>query len=338
MRGAVQELERPNEGGAVSERLAAFRQLVNTVGVAMALIVLVIGVAPPATATFPGRNGRIAFSSDRGGGGDAEIYTMRPQGGGVIQVTDAPGNSIFSDWTPDGRKIVFDSDRVTGGCSEQRCNVEIFITNVNGSDVRRLTRSPAFEGSPAVSPDGRRVAFESDRDGDPEIYTMWLDGTHVKQVTHNDWLDFNPSWSPSGRRLAYQSNSGRGFDQSAIFTIGVAGSHRRRVTPWRLKAGAVDWAPGGVRLTFNSNDVVDAASAIYTIRKDGSELRRLTSPAPGDSSFLPTWSPDGRNIAFARAANRVPDIYVIGRGGRNLRRLTRAPSDDFAPDWGPRSR
>ena len=302
------------------------------------LISLLMSVSSNARASFPGRNGRIAFSSDRGGGADAEIYTMRPQGGGVIQVTDAPGNSIFSDWTPDGRKIVFDSDRVTGGCTQQGCNVEIFITNANGSGVRRLTRSPAFDGSPTVSPDGTRVAFESDRDGDPEIYTMRLDGTHVTQVTHNDWIDFNPSWSPSGRRLAYQSDAGRGFEHSAIFTIGIKGSHRRRITPWHLKAGSVDWAPGGARLTFNSNDVVDQPSAIYTIRKDGSELRRLTKPGPGDSSFLPSWSPDGRKIAFARAANQVPDIYVIGRGGRNLTRLTRAPADDFAPDWGPRPR
>jgi Tol biopolymer transport system component len=309
-----------------------------TASSAFLAIALALSVAPDAAATFPGRNGRIAFSSDRGGGTDAEIYAIRRQVGRVIQITDAPGNSIFSDWTPDGRRIVFDSDRVTGGCTDQACNVEIFITNVRGSRVRRLTRSPSFDGSPTVSPDGNRIAFESDRDGDPEIYTMRLDGTNVIQVTHNEWLDTNPSWSPNGRRLAFQSDAGRGFEHSAIFTIRVRGSHRRRITRWRLKAGSADWAPGGVRLAFNSNDVVDEPSAIFTIKADGSKVRRLTRPAPRDSSFLPSWSPDGRRIAFARAANRVPDIYTIGRRGRHITRLTRSPADDFASDWGPRPR
>ena len=128
----------------MTKRLAVVRQPVTVVGVAMMLIALVIGVAPRASATFPGRNGRIAFSSDRGG--DLEIYTMRPQGGGIVQVTNAPGNSIFSDWTPDGRRIVFDSDRVTKGCGPEACNVEIFIANADGTGLRRITRSPSSDG------------------------------------------------------------------------------------------------------------------------------------------------------------------------------------------------
>jgi Tol biopolymer transport system component len=297
------------------------------------LSTLLVSITPEARATFPGRNGRIAFSSDRGG--DFEIYTIRPRGGGLIQVTDAPGNSIFSDWTPDGRRLVFDSDRVTRGCSEQACNVEIFIANANGSGVRRLTHSPSFDGNPVVSPDGTRIAFESDRDGDPEIYTMRLDGTNVRQVTNNDWFDFVPDWSPDGRRLAFQSDAGRGFEHSAVFTIRPDGSNRRRVTPWRLKAGAVDWAPGGVRLAFASNAVVPEPSAIYTIKADGSELRRVSTLARGESHFFPTWSPDGRRIAFTRDRDDRVDVFVMGRRGRNLSRVTRTPAFELGPDWGP---
>jgi Tol biopolymer transport system component len=114
--------------------------------------------------------------------------------------------------------------------------------------------------------------------------TMRLDGTHIRQVTHNEWIDLVPDWSPDGRRLAFQSDSGRGFEHSAVFTIRPDGSDRRRVTPWPLKAGSVDWAPGGVRLAFASNAVVTEPSAIYTIKAEGLDSRQRAPDGCGHGS------------------------------------------------------
>src|SRR5918998_1712450 len=335
MTGASSDMDGHTKGGAVNQRLTWSGKPILTWGALVVMLVssLVMAMARDASATFSGRNGRIAFSSDRGGE-DLEIYTMRPQGGDVVQVTSAPGNSIFSDWHPDGRRLVFDSDRVTRGCSDEACNVEIFITNVDGTGLRRLTRSPSFDGDPSVSLDGKRIAFGSDRDGDPEIYTMRLDGTHVRQVTHNNWSDFNPSWSPNGRRLAFESDAGRGGGRSAVFTIHTDGSHLRRITPWPLNAGVADWAPGGARLAFATNSQIPRPSKIYTVKADGSELRRITNPHGEDSDFFPSWSPDGRRITFTRFTEDNVDVYAMGRAGRHITRLTRAPAFDIAPDWG----
>ncbi|CAN5534959.1 hypothetical protein BH24ACT26_BH24ACT26_22510 [soil metagenome] len=302
------------------------------VAIALGISALVAGVVSPAGATFPGDNGRISFSSDRSG--RLQIYTMSPHGGRLEQLTNAPGNSIFSDWTPDGEWILFDSDRPTGGCDEDGCNVDIFIMSAEGEHVRRLTRGPSFDGDPAVSPDGKSIAFGSDRDGDPEIFTMRLDGTHLEQLTHNDVGDFTPDWSPDGKHIAFSSDRAGGEGSSAVYTMRSDGSRVRRVTPLRLNGGVADWSPDGELIAFVSNAAAPGTSKIYVVEPDGEDLERLTNPSEEESDFFPSWSPNGRKLTFSHFAEDNIDIYVIRADGSDPLRLTRDPAFDIAPDWG----
>jgi TolB protein len=129
---------------------------------------------------------RIAFTSERTGNG--EIFTIRPNGFGLRNLTKSPGSYDASpDWSPGGAYIAFESDRI----SDQ---YDIYTMRADGSHVRRLTKSPANDILASWSPDGKKIAFQSFRDGDAEIFTMRRDGSHVHQRTFNTVIDLNPDW------------------------------------------------------------------------------------------------------------------------------------------------
>src|SRR5256885_3557975 len=106
---------------------------------------------PSALAAFPGHNGRIAFRADIGAG--YQIYTVRPNGEDLRQITHVNGEAVQPDWSPDGRRIAFEHD--TPVCSS------VAIINADGSDLVDLLPGPdVCEGAPSFTPDGTRVLFE----------------------------------------------------------------------------------------------------------------------------------------------------------------------------------
>jgi dipeptidyl aminopeptidase/acylaminoacyl peptidase len=119
----------------------------------------------PALATFPGQNGRIAFDSVKGG--NVDIWTMRPAGGGLRNLTaDSEAVDASANWSPDGRRIVFMSDRSTARNPDPRGkrgpDFELFVMNANGADPRQITSNDFDDEDPAWSADATRVVFARD--------------------------------------------------------------------------------------------------------------------------------------------------------------------------------
>lgn len=170
--------------------------------------------ASPALGAFPGQNGRIAFTGYSGPFPEyrdtsAEIYTVNPDGSGQAQLTDNASLDFQPAFSPDGTKIAFVSDRDGPFVSGQGTNEEIYTMNADGSDVRRLTYTSAWEENPAFSPDGSRIAFTSGREGDYEIYVMNADGSgqvnisnHHPSSSHDVAADLDPVFSPDGTKIA----------------------------------------------------------------------------------------------------------------------------------------
>jgi Tol biopolymer transport system component len=144
---------------------------------------------------------RIAWTGERDG--DAEIYTMRPSGSGVQQLTFNEGPTQFDgepNWSPDGRKIAFSSER--DAVPETPFQVEIYTMRADGGNQTRLTFDDLSDFLPAWSPDGRKIAFTSFRDvteetqDNAEIYTMRADGRDQVRLTNNTVFDAAPDWQP----------------------------------------------------------------------------------------------------------------------------------------------
>ena len=275
--------------------------------------------------SFSPDGSQIAFASNRDG--RLEVYVMNSDGTGQIRLTDnAAGNEIPS-WgvlsSPAGGKIVFASNRDGGGF-----NSEIYSMNANGTNPTRLTNNPAIDYGPSISPDGSRIAFHSDRDGNFEIYVMNADGTGQTRLTNNVAFDTFPSFSLDGNRIAFMSFRD---GNTEIYVMNADGTGQTRVTNNPASDVRPSISPDGSRIAFHSDR--DGNPEIYVINAEGTNQTRLTNNAASDT--LPAFSPDGSRIAFVSNRDGTPQIYVMNSNGTNQIRLSTISALETQPTFSP---
>jgi TolB protein len=162
-----------------------------TAAVVVACAVALLVISEKAGATFPGKNGRIAYSSYDGN--DYEIYTVNSLGGDKFQVTNNARDDYSPSYSPNGKRIVY--------VELHKKDAELYTINVGGRGKTRLTQNNADEAAPSYSPDGKKIAYMvySNANGVTEIYTIYVGGGGKTKLTSGG----QPSYSPDGKRIVY---------------------------------------------------------------------------------------------------------------------------------------
>jgi dipeptidyl aminopeptidase/acylaminoacyl peptidase len=240
-------------------------------------IVLTLAGPPLGSATFPGRNGLIAYTGFVGGG-STDIFTVDPRSGVVTRLTNM-GDASRPSWSPDGRRIAFGTR--TG----------IYVMNADGSDLTRLT---ARGGEPAWSPDGR-IVFSSGH-----LFTIDANGTNLRQLTFGAGTEDEPAWSPDGKKIVYGSEGCGSFHDFWILNV-ANGSTECFFHPIN---GAYNpkWSPDGTKILYTASTEPGAPEYLAWFGVNSAAQGSLSGDYSG------AFSPDGTTYTYTLVGN----IYVSG--------------------------
>ena len=207
-------------------------------------------------------------------------------------------------------------------------DLDIFVIDTDGNNLRNLTDHPASDYSATWSPSGGSFVYVSHRDGNGEIYVMDVNKKRVRRLTNHPARDSNPAWSPDGKWIAFSSDRKGNYD---IYKIDVNGENLQQLTNEGKYNSAPAWSPDSRSIAFYSirNDSGD----VYVMNAEGRNVRKLAW------GITPSWSPDGEQITYDTFKwNGSRGIYVMNAKGQNSRRVSPLETWSRNPAWSPDGR
>jgi Tol biopolymer transport system component len=264
----------------------------------------------------PALNNTIVFVSDRTGAD--QIHVMNGNGDIVRLIATTTGAKSDPVVSPDGRRIVF-----TLGANDVGDPSPLWIVSSDGTGLAQLTTDGANDIRPAWSPDGKKIAFASNRDDNFEIYVMNADGSGQTNITNNDANDISPTWSPDGNTILFSSD--RDSEEGVqIYSMTSTGGS---VSPL-VHGYDPEWSPSGSRFLF-----LRGSQIWISDDATGTSVRQVTTDA--NLHLTPGWSPDESKLIFASAPVLDEEIFTVASaGGTAPVALTlEADGDNFTPSW-----
>jgi TolB protein len=259
---------------------------------------------------------KIAFTQK---GAASAIFAMDFDGANAYRVSNNSSQNILPAWSPSGGQIAY--------TSFMRNNPDLYVASSGGGRPNKLSSQRGMNTGAAWSPDGKQIALTLSKDGNPEIYVISAaDGNVVRRITNDRAIDTSPAWSPDGGHLAFVSDRNGG---PQIFVVPAAGGAARQVsfngsyntTPtWMPKAGK-----HVIAYTTRDGNTYD----IVTLDLDTKAMVRITQN--DGSNEEPSFSPNGRAIAFARAGQGVFIANADGTG----KAVKVWSGSATGVDWGP---
>ncbi len=269
-------------------------------------------------------------------------------------------------------KLAFASDRDlerVSGTVESREAKEIYVSDYDGANQRRVTVTRKLNMTPSWSPDGRAIAYTSFRRDYPDIFVSLIYQGTLENPTGGKFQNWLPAWSPDGTRICFTSNRD---GNAELYVMNRDGSNVRRLTRNPAIDTTPTWSPSGTQIAFTSDR--SGSPQIYIIDADGLNPLKITSesycdrptwsPAPFNeiaycsrtgpgydikiydlatgerrqvtfgegSNESPAYAPNGRHLAFTSTRSGKTQVFVVGRDGQDVRQITRI-GNNYTPDW-----
>jgi TolB protein len=249
-----------------------------------------------------------------------EIYVSDYDGANQRRITTTRQLNLNPSWSPDGRSLAYSSYR--------NITPQIFISLIYQGVLETPTRSATVSNMmPVFSPDGTRIAFVSNRDGNMEVYVMNRDGSNVRRLTNHPAYESTPTWSPNGAQVAFTSDRS---GSAQIYIMNAAdGSNVRRLTVSERYADRATWSPA----PFNEIAYSAQTGEWFDIKVHDlatGTVRQITFGEGSNES--PAYSPNGKHLAFMSTRAGGRQLFTIGRDGRGLKQITRSGNNQ-TPAW-----
>lgn len=279
---------------------------------------------------------KIVFSSSRDGTG--KIYVMNDDGSNVQRLTNTAFDDYSTRWISDGRQILFQRDFDP----TYKLDNKFFIMDADGRNERTFMDNHPTDERPVMSPNGRHLAFVSERNGESDIYVRNMANGRIRQLTYN--LDGRMShrldWSPDGRQIAYEHRAEPGDN---IWIMNADGKQKKLFSPDRGDApfltGAPRWSPSGRYIAYpemeRTPDFKNIVSAYIVIQDvfTGHREKHLK----GFLTSYAYWMGDDETLLISaedyKDSSARPEIYRYNTNNRKLTNLTEGPGGGYTPDW-----
>lgn len=204
---------------------------------------------------------------------------------------------------------------------------DILSHNLSTGARKALYRQyPGSSMSPAVSPDGRRIAFIHNKSGSPDLYVSDLDGGNLKQLTKTREDESSPCWSPDSRTICVTS---RQTGKPALYTISADGGSMSRLPVAAASPTEPDWSPDGKFLVFTTP--TRAGFQICVTPMEGPLRGQVTTLVAGED---PVWAPNSRAVMFVRNVNNRKVLAVLDVPSKQSKDIVRISGSASQPNWG----
>lgn len=213
------------------------------------------------------------------------LYRIKADGSHLKRLTKGRSDDNAA-YSPDGKQIVFArGERLLTKGGGMPTGPDIWVMRADGSHEHALTSDPAPDDFPSYSPNGRRIAFDSERSGNVDIYVMRADGTREHALTTGGRDERDPNYSPDGKQITYSKQTGKNYD---VFSMDADGSHQRGLTTSGAFEGRSAYSPSGRKIVYVRNTRKE--TNLYVMNADGSRKHGLTDGTKVQHDS-PDWGP-----------------------------------------------
>jgi TolB protein len=249
-----------------------------------------------------------------------ELYIVDYDGYNLYRLTKDNKINIIPKWSPDGEQIIYTSYLYN--------NPNLFGLNLIKNRRRVISKYQGLNAVGSFSPDGKKILLTLSRGKYPNLYLINSSGKILQRMTDGPYIDTSPSFAPNGREIVFISDR-PGYPQ--LYIMNVDGGNVRRLTTSGF-CDSPSWSPRGDKIVFTMRQLKGNYD-LYVYNLPTAKITKLTNNQRNNEN--PTWSPDGRFLAFHSNKSGKSEIYVMAIDGSETRKLVEIPGMSYSPSWSP---